>query len=128
MQQTGERGFGLGEQLNRLLRYLALRNPRQTSSCKHCGVRRLTSASRLAHIIHSELSLTPGSRLGPYEVVAQIGAGGMGELYKATDTNLKRQVAIKVLPTSVAGDAERRLLRSRGVMSRADQFNGSAHE
>ena len=54
------------------------------------------------------MPLVPGTRIGPYEVVAQIGVGGMGEVYQATDTNLKRQVAIKVLPTSVAGDAERR--------------------
>ena len=53
------------------------------------------------------MSLSPGTRLGPYEVTAQIGAGGMGEVYRATDTNLKRAVAIKVLPESVAGDAER---------------------
>jgi eukaryotic-like serine/threonine-protein kinase len=53
------------------------------------------------------LALAPGTRLGPYEVAAQIGVGGMGEVYKATDTNLKRSVAIKVLPASVAGDAER---------------------
>jgi serine/threonine protein kinase len=53
------------------------------------------------------LALTRGIHLGPYEVVAQIGVGGMGEVYKATDTNLKRAVAIKVLPTSVAADAER---------------------
>jgi len=53
------------------------------------------------------MSLTPGTRLGPYEVAAQIGVGGMGEVYKATDTNLKRAVAIKVLPASVAADAER---------------------
>src|SRR5215468_3032922 len=51
--------------------------------------------------------LSPGSRLGPYEIVAVLGVGGMGEVYRATDTNLKRQVAIKVLPTSVAADAER---------------------
>ena len=51
--------------------------------------------------------LTPGSRLGPYEVLTQIGVGGMGEVFKATDTNLKRQVAIKVLPASVAGDVDR---------------------
>jgi hypothetical protein len=44
------------------------------------------------------MALTPGTCLGPYEVTAQIGAGGMGEVYRATDTNLKRQVAIKVLP------------------------------
>src|SRR5215212_2703102 len=53
------------------------------------------------------MALTLGTRLGPYEVTGQIGAGGMGEVYRATDTNLKRQVAIKVLPASVAADAER---------------------
>ena len=50
----------------------------------------------------SLLTLTPGTRLGPYEIISALGAGGMGEVYRATDTNLKRQVAIKVLPTSVA--------------------------
>src|SRR5688500_13200563 len=53
------------------------------------------------------MTLTPGTRLGPYEVTAQIGVGGMGEVYKAIDTNLRRAVAIKVLPASVAGDTER---------------------
>jgi len=53
------------------------------------------------------MALTPGPRLGPYEVGAQIGVGGMGEVYRATDTNLGRQVAIKVLPDAVAQDAER---------------------
>jgi serine/threonine protein kinase len=53
------------------------------------------------------LALTPGTRLGVYEVTTQIGAGGMGEVYRATDSNLKRSVAIKVLPASVAGDADR---------------------
>jgi eukaryotic-like serine/threonine-protein kinase len=53
------------------------------------------------------LALSPGTRLGVYEVTAQIGVGGMGEVYRATDTNLKRQVAIKVLPKAVAEDAER---------------------
>ena len=53
------------------------------------------------------MALAPGARIGPYEVVSAIGAGGMGEVYRATDSNLKRQVAIKVLPASVAADAER---------------------
>jgi len=51
--------------------------------------------------------LTPGTRISQYEITAAIGAGGMGEVYQATDTNLKRQVAIKVLPASVSGDADR---------------------
>src|SRR6266487_3270417 len=53
------------------------------------------------------MPLSPGTRLGPYEIAAPLGVGGMGEVYRATDTNLKRQVAIKVLPTSLAGDPER---------------------
>jgi serine/threonine protein kinase len=51
--------------------------------------------------------LIAGTRIGSYEIAAQIGVGGMGEVYRATDTNLKRQVAIKVLPEAVAADAER---------------------
>jgi len=53
------------------------------------------------------LALTPGTRPGVYDITSLIGEGGMGQVYRATDTNLKRQVAIKVLPTSVAGDAGR---------------------
>jgi len=53
------------------------------------------------------VALTPGTRIGSYEITAQIGVGGMGEVYRATDTNLARQVAIKVLPEAVAADAER---------------------
>jgi serine/threonine-protein kinase len=53
------------------------------------------------------VTLSPGTRLGPYEISAQIGAGGMGEVYRATDTNLKRQVAIKVLPDRLLADGDR---------------------
>ncbi len=54
------------------------------------------------------MSLTSGTRLGPYEIVSPIGAGGMGEVYRAKDTRLGRDVAIKVLPASFASDPDRR--------------------
>ena len=53
------------------------------------------------------MPLTTGSRLGPYEILAPLGAGGMGEVYRARDTKLNRDVAIKVLPEAVASDPER---------------------
>ena len=53
------------------------------------------------------MSLAPGTRLGAYEIVAAIGAGGMGEVYRARDTKLNRDVAIKVLPEAFAHDHER---------------------
>jgi Tol biopolymer transport system component len=53
------------------------------------------------------MSLTPGSRLGPYEIIAAVGAGGMGEVFRARDTKLGREVAIKVLPAAFAQDHER---------------------
>ena len=56
---------------------------------------------------HVNLALTPGTRLGVYEIVAQIGEGGMGQVYRATDTALGRQVAIKILPEAFASDPER---------------------
>ena len=53
------------------------------------------------------MSLASGTRLGPYEIVAPIGAGGMGEVYRVRDIKLKREVALKVLPDGFAQDAER---------------------
>jgi serine/threonine protein kinase len=74
------------------------------------------------------LALTAGTRLGPYEVSAQIGEGGMGQVYRATDTNLKRAVAIKVLPDSVASDAERlaRFQREAEVLASLNHPNIAA--
>src|SRR3954451_21158806 len=52
------------------------------------------------------MQVTAGSRLGPYEIVAPIGAGGMGEVWKARDTRLDRSVAIKILPSEFANNAQ----------------------
>jgi WD40 repeat protein len=74
------------------------------------------------------MSLATGARLGPYEVTAQIGAGGMGEVYSATDTNLKRNVALKVLPAAVATDTGRlsRLQREAEVLASLNHPNIAA--
>jgi serine/threonine protein kinase len=53
------------------------------------------------------MGLTAGTRLGPYEVVSAIGAGGMGEVYRARDTKLNRDVALKILPPAFAADPDR---------------------
>src|SRR5499426_829144 len=53
------------------------------------------------------MPLTPATRLGPYEILAPLGAGGMGEVYRARDPRLKRDIAIKVLPEDVASSPDR---------------------
>jgi eukaryotic-like serine/threonine-protein kinase len=65
------------------------------------------AAAAAAQLIDRPASLQAGQRLGPYEIVTLIGAGGMGEVYRARDPRLNRDVAIKVLPESVANDSAR---------------------
>ena len=74
------------------------------------------------------MPLTPGTRLGPYAITAQIGVGGMGEVYRATDTKLKRDVAVKVLPSHVAADPERlaRFQREAEVLASLNHPNIAA--
>jgi len=77
------------------------------------------------------MPLTPGTTLGLYEILAQLGAGGMGEVYRARDTKLNREVAIKILPDALASDpgARARALRARGAGGRralASTPDGSA--
>src|SRR5512138_2342367 len=71
------------------------------------------------------MSLSPGGRLGPYEILSAIGAGGMGEVYRARDTKLNRDVALKILPDSFADDPERlaRFKREAQVLASLDHPN-----
>lgn len=61
------------------------------------------------------MTLREGTKLGPYEILSPLGAGGMGEVYRARDTRLDREVAIKVLPESFARDPERVAHFQRGA-------------
>src|SRR5436190_2008889 len=71
------------------------------------------------------MSLTPGQRLGPYEVVSAAGAGGMGEVYLARDTKLGRDVALKILSAAVRGDPDRlrRLQREAQLLASLNHQN-----
>src|SRR3954467_13297725 len=71
------------------------------------------------------MRLTPGSRIGPYEIVSPLGAGGMGEVYRARDTKLNRDVAIKVLPDVVASDPDRFARFEREAQTLASLSHGS---
>ncbi|HEV2323161.1 MAG TPA: serine/threonine protein kinase, partial [Terracidiphilus sp.] len=53
------------------------------------------------------MTLATGTKLGPYEIIAPLGAGGMGEVYRARDMRLGREVAVKVLPAAFSADSER---------------------
>jgi serine/threonine protein kinase/Tol biopolymer transport system component len=74
------------------------------------------------------MPLASGTRIGPYEITGTLGAGGMGEVYRATDTKLKRQVAIKILPPSLAADHDRlaRFQREAEVLASLNHPNIAA--
>src|SRR5437762_8377064 len=74
------------------------------------------------------MPLDPGPRLGPYEILSALGAGGMGEVYRARDTRLQRDVAIKVLPEIFATDSERlaRLKREAQLLASLNHPNIAA--
>ena len=74
------------------------------------------------------MALSPGTRLGPYEIVALLGVGGMGEVYRARDTKLNRDVAIKVLLPAVANDPDRlaRFSREAQVLASLNHPNIAA--
>jgi len=67
----------------------------------------LWAAAAAVHVTTQPTALEPGRRVGPYEIVSFLAAGGMGEVYRARDTRLKRDVALKILPESVSADRDR---------------------
>src|ERR1039458_1263716 len=71
------------------------------------------------------MPLSSGTRLGPYEIQSPLGAGGMGEVYRATDTKLGREVPLKVLPAEMAHDPERlaRFRREAKALAQLDHPN-----
>ena len=73
------------------------------------------------------MGLPPGGRVGPYDVVAAIGSGGMGEVYRARDTKLQRDVALKVLPDHFASDPERLAHFRRGALWRMRARRGQVY-
>lgn len=65
------------------------------------------------------MAMEPGARLGPYEIVSALGAGGMGEVHRAGDTKLDREVALKILPESFASDPDRLMRFERAAKTLA---------
>src|SRR5581483_8370343 len=91
--------------------YMDARSAKKPQECGRLRNHRSTESGALGYnsvlFRGSILGLSAGTRLGPYEIVALLGAGGMGEVYRARDTRLGRDVAVKVLPESFAQDTER---------------------
>src|SRR3954447_2236742 len=83
-------------------------------------------SSRLKRVPLMPLSV--GDKFGPYEILGPLGAGGMGEVFRAKDTKLKREVALKVLPDTFAGDPERmaRFKREAQVLASLNHPNIAA--
>jgi hypothetical protein len=91
------------------------------------AARRLTGSHNAA-LLASAVSLAVGQRIGAFEITGALGAGGMGEVYRATDTKLKRDVAIKILPALVANDSDRlaRFRREAEVLASLNHPNIAA--
>src|SRR4029077_11362191 len=90
------------------VRWQLLRISRQVSD-RHYGVHPgVIPSGRLSGPYNPrQLALSPGIRLGPYEILSALGAGGMGEVYRAHDSKLNRDVALKILPDAFARDPDR---------------------
>jgi len=105
-----------------------VRGLRPETSALRWHSRIVRSALPPTYILHSSLSLSPGTRLGVFELTELIGRGGMGEVYRARDTKLDRDVAIKVLPEAFVADPERvtRFLREAKTLASLNHPNIAA--
>ena len=100
----------------------------ETLIASHEDAGSFLEASAAKAVRSSSVTMAPGARVGVYEVRSIIGAGGMGEVYRAHDTSLKRDVAIKVLPDVFAQDPERiaRFQREAEVLAKLNHPNVAA--
>ena len=110
LRQFAAKGVRALDGVYRMTGFLSGPRPvRPSDLCASRSRRRTRQHSdREAIIPHGPLTINPGTHLGPYEIQSALGAGGMGEVYRARDTRLNRVVAIKVLPHGVSDDPRRR--------------------
>ena len=139
---------GVGERLihearQRVLLFRPVQRQRQhAADCLNCArdrscrspddwsrsLRSSQDCSRPRSYNHATLAITPGARLGPYEIVSPLGGGGMGDVYRATDTRLERVVAIKVLPDGVTASPQLGTFSAGGAGSLSAQPPQHLHD
>jgi eukaryotic-like serine/threonine-protein kinase len=104
------------------------RNPARSRDCHSDRTQRFQRQSASCVAESAVMALGVGARVGGYEILGQLGVGGMGEVYRARDTRLKRDVALKILPASFAGDPDRlaRFQREAEVLASLNHPNIAA--